>query len=196
MLLVTIAASAGCADDVPTLYTATTALVGISLNPPDDHIPTNFGHYRWQLVEAPPGASTAGPSATEETAIIVVTPPLRGIYAYDRWFVGQTAEQLSYHVVVTVDGAPPTAVVVGPTMVAAGAAATLDGSTSSSPERRALTFQWRLALRPASSITVLADASSATLTFAPDVAGDYGVELRAFDGELWSQPTMVMLTAR
>jgi hypothetical protein len=33
------------------------------------------------------------------------------------------------------------------------------------------------------------------LTFVPDVAGDYGIELRVFDGELWSQPAGTTLHA-
>jgi hypothetical protein len=119
----------------------------------------------------------------------------RGIYVYDRWFVGPAAEQLSYHVIVTVIGAAPIAVVVGPSTVAVGEGATLDGSTSTSPENRALSFQWRLALRPDTSTAGLADTASATLTFVPDVAGDYMIELRVFDGELWSQPATTMLAA-
>ncbi|MDB4956511.1 MAG: domain containing protein [Myxococcales bacterium] len=193
MLVLAIAVGAGCTEDVPTLYERTTAMVGIELAPPDDHIPAGLGHYRWELVEAPPRATTSSP--TEETAAIAIVPTTRGIYVYDRWFVGQAAEQLSYHVVITVEGAAPTARVVGPTMVAAGAATTLDGSTSASPEHRQLTFQWRLAVRPESSATVLADTASATLTLVPDVRGEYGIELRVFDGELWSQLAMATLAA-
>ena len=34
------------------------------------------------------------------------------------------------------------------------------------------------------------EVDAETLTFGPDVAGDYTIELRAFDGELWSQPAV------
>lgn len=195
MLVIAIVAGTGCSDDVPTLYVTTTALVRSELAPPDDNIPTSLGHYHWKLVESPIG-SAFGPSATIATPTLEITPPVRGIYVFDRWFVGQAAEELSYHVVVTVDGAAPMAMVGGPTMVGVGTVATLQGSTSSSPEHRTLTFEWRLALRPASSTTELADTATPSLMLVPDVAGVYGVELRVFDGELWSPPAMAMLTAR
>lgn len=175
------------------MHATTTAMVSVELSPPDDGIPMTFGHYRWKLAEAPKGI-IAPP--LEQAATIVVVPPRRGIYVYDRWFVGQAAEQLSYHVVVTAYGAAPTARIVAPSMVATGAATTLDGSTSGSPELRTLAFQWRLAVRPESSATMLIETDGATLTFAPDVAGEYKVELRVFDGELWSAPVMVALDAR
>lgn len=192
--MLAIVASAGCTDEVPTLYATTTAMVQVELAPPDEPIPPPFGHYRWELVEAPSGAIAPPPRG--ESATIVFLPTRRGLYAFDRWFVGPAAEQLSYHVVVTVEGAVPKALVVGPTMVAVGAATTLDGSTSASPELRTLMFQWRLTSRPESSTTMLADAEGASLTFVPDVTGEYGVELRVFDGELWSQPAMITLVAR
>ena len=191
--MLAIAANTGCAVDVPTLYATTTALVSTALAPPSDNIPADLGHYSWELVESPVPLHE---SFDVGTATLTVTLPTRGIYVFDRWFVGQAAEQLSYHVVVTVDGVAPMAKIVGPTMVVVGAATTLDGSTSSSSERRPLTFQWRLAIRPASSATELADTTSPMLMLVPDVAGDYAVELRMFDGELWSEPTMIMLAAR
>lgn len=189
-----IVACAGCIDDVPTLYVTATAMVSVELAPPDDRIPAAFGHYRWKLVEEPPLSNVPFPIA--ETASLTIRPTTRGIYVYDRWFVGEAAAQLSYHVVVTVEGAAPMARIVGPAMVAVGAATTLDGSTSASPEHRALGFQWRLALRPESSTTVFANSEDATVMLVPDVTGEYGIELRVFDGELWSPPAMVTLIAR
>jgi hypothetical protein len=193
VLVLVLATGTGCADDVPTLYATTTALVRIDLAPPSDNIPTALGHYSWELVESPVPLHE---SFDVGTADLTVALPTRGIYVFDRWFVGQAAEQLSYHVVVTVDGVAPMARIVGSTMVVVDTATTLDGSTSASPESRMLSFQWRLASRPASSATELADTTSPMLMLVPDVAGDYGVELRVFDGELWSAPAMISLAAR
>lgn len=195
MLVIAIVVGAGCTADVPTLDLTTTALVDSVITPPDDNIPAGLGHYRWQLLESPI-ASALGPSASIVTPTLEITPPVRGIYAYDRWFVGPAAEELTYHIVVTVDGAAPMARVGGPTTAGVGTATTLDGSTSSSPEHRTLTFQWRLAVRPASSATELADGVSPSLMLVPDVAGDYAVELRVFDGELWSPPATATVSAR
>jgi hypothetical protein len=193
-LVIAIAICGGCVQDVPTLYETATAQMNATLDPPDDHIPTDLGHYRWELVEAPPVEGVGDLWAT--TASITITPPSRGIYAFNRWFVGQADEQLSYHVILTVEGAAPTAVIVGPTSIPVGTATALDGSFSASPESLHLEFQWRLAIRPASSTADLADVSSPTLNLVPDVAGQYAVELRVFDGELWSQPAKTTLIAR
>jgi hypothetical protein len=194
IILVLAVAAAGCTEDVPTLEVTATALQSVQLAPADDHIPDGLGHYRWELVEAPPDTNL--PPPTQQTAAITIDPPTRGTYVYDRWFVGEATEQLSCHVVVDVAGASPTASVAGPSMIAVGAPATLDGTQSTSPEHRTLTYQWRLASRPESSTTDLAGSNDPTATFVPDVAGDYSVELRVFDGELWSEPGAIIVNAR
>ncbi|MBA3398141.1 MAG: hypothetical protein H0T89_36280 [Deltaproteobacteria bacterium] len=192
--LVLVLSIVGCTDDVPTLRVSTTALTSIELSPPDDGVPDTFGHYRWDVSQVPEGVFVAPPAA--QTATITVTPLSRGVYVYDRWFVGEATEQLSYHVVVTVAGARPTARVGGPMTVAIGEAATFDGSSSTSTEARIEGYQWRLALRPEASTAMLTNADQATLTFVPDLAGRFKIELRVFDGQLWGAPTIATLTAR
>jgi len=90
------------------------------------------------------------------------------------------------------------AVIDGPTSsIPVGTPASIDGGGGShSPENLPLSYQWRLAIRPASSAAELADATSPTVNIVPDVAGPYAVELRVFDGELWSEPATITLTAR
>ena len=63
---------------------------------------------------------------------------------------------------------------------------TADGDPSLSPEGRPLAFHWRLAARPRGSVAALVSATDPTASFTPDVAGDYGLDLAVFDGELWS----------
>jgi hypothetical protein len=194
ILALALLSSAGCFEETPTLEVTTTALVTVELAPPDIRIPDTLGHYRWELTEAPPLGYTGSPP--DPTPTILVTPHIRGIYKYDRWFVGEAADQLTYHVVLTANGSPPRARIVSPPMVTVGSATTLDGSSSTSPEQRVLTFSWRLAVQPASSTTALSNTEAPILTFVPDVAGDYGLELRVFDGELWSEPALATLAAR
>jgi len=195
LLVAVWVASSGCADDVPTLEVMTTARTITTLAPPDDQIPMGLGHYRWQLMEAPTDSSELDPYQKVETATLTITPLTRGVYVFDRWFVGQAAEQLSYRVVVTAAGAPPTIVLTGPTTGLVGETVMYDGRSSTSPEERPLTFQWRLEARPEGSALELAGATNPTVQLVPDVAGDYLVELRANDGELWSQPATATLTA-
>jgi len=182
-----------CTDDVPTMRMTTTARTTVSLSPPSESVPDGLGHYRWSVSESPDGVVVAPLEA--QTATISVSPPTRGVYVYDRWFVANTSEQLSYHVVVTVTGAPPTARVGGPMMIAIGDAATFEGGSSSSVDARIERYQWRLAIRPEVSTATLTDAGQETLTFIPDVAGKFKIELRVFDGQLWGAPTSVTLTA-
>ena len=183
----------GCAEDIPTFRAATTALTSTELAPPTP-IPPAFGSYRWELVDAPADGTLGDLSASTPT--IVVTPPVRGVYVLDRWFVGEAADQISDHVVMTAEGAAPSASISGPAIATIAAAATFDGRSSASPEHLALQFQWRLATRPATSAAEPADTSSPTLSVVPDVPGTYDIELRVFDGELWSVPTLVSLNAR
>lgn len=193
MLVLSVLVACGTGD-VPTVEVETTSGVSTQLLAPDNHIPSDFGHYRWELVEAPAGTFTSSPLDTSAT--LSVTPPLRGIYVFDRWFVGQAADELTYHFIVTANGSIPIARIDAPTTASVGMATTFDAKSSTSAELRTLTYEWRLALRPASSTTAISDAKDQTVTLTSDVAGAYEIELRAFDGELWSQPATAKLSVR
>ncbi len=185
----------GCANDVPTLNVHATARERTLLEPPDDQIPTSLGHYRWELVEQPFTANLAT-LAGDQTATVVITPPTRGVYVLDRWFVTAAAEELSYHVDVTVEGVAPSATFTAPDMLMVGQPATFDGSSSSSPEHRTLSYEWRLLARPDGSATTIDDVAMPRMKITPDVAGPYEIELRVSDGELWSDPVTRALTAQ
>ena len=120
LLAFALLACGACSDDVPTLDVMTTAHATTTLNPPDDHIPSDLGHYRWDLVEKPVGATSMSPFEAPLTSSITIIPPVRGIYVLDRWFVGEAADQLSYHVVVTAAGQTPAVVISGPARVGSG----------------------------------------------------------------------------
>jgi hypothetical protein len=193
LALVLIVAGA-CSNDVPRLEVAATALTQVTLAPPGDELPVGFGRYRWELVDAPPTSDLLPPP--DQTATIVIRPPRRGIYAFERWFVGEAARELSYFVVVTVDGALPIPMLTGPTDGAIAEPAKFDGTASTSPEARSLSYEWRLATRPEASTAELDATTNLTAVVIPDVRGTYTIELRVFDGELWSAPTSAMLVAR
>jgi hypothetical protein len=77
-----------------------------------------------------------------------------------------------------------------------GMTKTFDGRASLSPEQRPLTFRWRLVARPAASTAALGGVDGSTTTLTPDVPGEYGVELRVFDGELWGVAATAGFVAR
>lgn len=59
----------------------------------------------------------------------------------------------------------------------------LDGSGSSDPEGKALTYQWSFVSRPADSQAAFEDAASAKTSFTPDKVGSYTVRLTVKDPE-------------
>src|SRR4051812_12737005 len=185
-LVLALVVAAGCSNDVPTLEVTGTALTQVSLAPPGDELPADVGHYRWDLIDAPATSDLLPPP--DQTSAIVIRPPRRGIYAYERWFVGDVAQELSYFIIVTVDGALPIPMVTGPTEGTIAEPAKFDGSQSESPEARSLSYEWRLATRPEASGAELAATMELSASFIPDVAGTYTIELRVSDGELWSAP--------
>jgi hypothetical protein len=182
--LVLAALLAGCTDDIPEVQLTTSALTPTTLGSVDDVIPESLAHYRWTLISAPRDANATAPS--DDAAVVVVTPPVRGLYAYERWLEHGLSEDVSLRVILTVSGVPPVAKLTPTPQVSVGDRATLVGNGSYSDEQRPLTYVWRLARRPAASTASLADTTKAVATLTPDVPGDYDVELRVFDGELWS----------
>jgi len=193
-LALALIVTGACSNEVPTLDVTATAQTQVTVAPPGDPVPIDRGHYRWELVDAPPTSDLLPPP--DQTAMIAIRPPRRGVYAYERWFVGEAAQELSYFVIVTVGGAPPIPVVTGPTDAAIGELVRFDGTQSTSPEARSLSYEWRLATRPEASAAELDAATNLSAAVVPDVGGTYTIEPRVFDGELWSAPVSAMLLAR
>lgn len=68
---------------------------------------------------------------------------------------------------------------------------TLDGSGSSDPDDDPLTYQWSIVTQPGTSTATLQDATTATPSFAIDVAGNFVIELVVSDGQAQSAPDTV-----
>ena len=175
---------AGCTEDIPEIDVTGTALTPVTIGSIADPIPQSLAHYRWELLAAPAHSNTRAP--TEDAPSIVVTPPVRGIYAYERWIDDGISEQVSLRAVLTVAGMPPVAVLPSAPHTTVGTRVPLDAGASYSAEHLPLTFAWRLARHPAGSTAAIVDAKAVMLTLTPDVPGDYEIELRVFDGDLWS----------
>jgi hypothetical protein len=79
--------------------------------------------------------------------------------------------------------------------VAAGSLVRLDGRGSRDPEGSPLTYAWELADKPASSIAVLDDPTSATPGFVADLAGVYVLRLVVSDGGASSVVDEIIVTA-
>jgi hypothetical protein len=74
-------------------------------------------------------------------------------------------------------------------------AVTLDGSGSRDDNNDRLTYKWQLISQPAGCSADMTEALSARPFFTADVAGVYVASLTVFDGQLFSEPKAVTVTA-
>lgn len=186
--VLSVALFAACTvDDVPMLEIQAQATKPAEVGPPtQEPVPEGTAEYTWKLVLAPETSEATDPVGGSIASFL---PDVRGTYLVERWMTYGLAESLTHRFVVRAEGIRPTAVVRGSAGATVGTAVMVDGSQSSSAEGLTLTFRWRLTERPRDSTAILADAQAPTTSFVPDKAGDYGIELATFDGELWSTPS-------
>jgi len=90
---------------------------------------------------------------------------------------------------------PPVADAGASQSLEVGQVAMLDSSASNDPEGYALGYSWTLLEAPAGSTAALSDATAASPTLTPDVAGIYSVQLVVDDGALFSVPSTVAVVA-
>jgi hypothetical protein len=114
---------------------------------------------------------------------------------FSRWFAPAFAGLVLYGLVELLNAAPPIAN-AGPDKVdvAIDTPVGLDGTASSDPAGRTLTFAWKFLTRPPGSAATLLNSQSATPTFTPDRNGTYQVLLTAKAGGETATDTVVVIT--
>ncbi len=98
-------------------------------------------------------------------------------------------------VTISADANPPIAEAGPDQQGIEGALVTLDGSASSDPEGRSLTYSWRFLFTPEGSTAAFSDATAVGPSFTADLAGLYIAELTVSDGAFDSQPDTVAVRA-
>ena len=149
--------------------------------------------FQWSFVAIPPESIlTTADLQGATTPLANFTPDVRGVYRVGLQVSdGRDVSQAEVQITATPPdvNAPPNAN-AGPDMVVQlGAAATLNGTASHDPDNgpQPLTYQWTLVSKPAASGLTNAsiqDATTATASFTPDVAGIYVLRLDVSDGAL------------
>lgn len=142
--------------------------------------------YQWSIESAPSGSTATLSDASDPTPSF--SPDVAGDYtialSVSDGNLADSATRTVSAIEASPDNSAPTAVVGVSQQVEVGSGVTADGSDSSDPEGDALTYTWSLVSVPEGSSAGISDSGSASVSFTPDVAGDYTIELEVSDGEL------------
>jgi len=72
----------------------------------------------------------------------------------------------------------------------------LSGTGSYDPDGDLLGYQWTLLSKPSESLALLTGGTTVTPQITPDITGDYVIGLTVHDGRLYSDPSLVTITAK
>lgn len=152
--------------------------------------------YDWIFASRPADSTAAFDDPTDVTPTFTADHP--GDYVVELTVSdGSVSATASVTITATFSGAnqEPVAVAGSNTTVTTGTVVSLDGSASSDPESASLTYNWLWLSLPVGSTASFSDAASVSPTFTADVSGAYVAELTVFDGVLFSDPSVVVVTA-
>jgi len=161
-------------------------LLGSGSDP--DGTPVEFA---WVILSAPAASAALLGGAT--TATPSFTPDRAGDYLV-QLTVSNASGQATSTATITAINPPPVANPGGNRAAYVGDAVALDAHASD-PDGEPLTFAWTLVSRPAGSAAALSSTTTATTTFAPDVAGLYLVSLVVSDPGATLPEQVVAITA-
>lgn len=161
--------------------------------------------FHWNLESKPATSAMANGSFSKndsaDAAQTSFVPDVPGTYGVSLYVVneGENASDLDYVVVIAGStNTLPIADAGEDVETGVGEVAYMDGSTSSDPEGADLEYEWSFDLVPsASELTEddLFNQGSPEAAVVPDVVGQYVLRLRVYDGEFWSTPDFVTVSA-
>lgn len=148
--------------------------------------------YNWTIIAKPAGSLAVLSDAAAVRPSIVIDSP--GEYTVELVVSDGQCESNADTVVLSTlntcpvaDAGPDQSLHIGETVV-------LDGGASSDVDGDQLEYQWSIAAAPEGSTATLSASTGQTVSFTPDVAGEYSVELRVNDDECQSNPDTVRVS--
>lgn len=161
--------------------------------------------YHWSLQSSPAtsamNSSLFSLNDDDKASTTSFVPDVAGTYGVSlrvETASGRSSD-LDYVVVVAGDtNSPPVAIAGHDVTVAVSGIAALDGSSSYDPDGVAIEYQWSFDLVPEGSDLAdgdLFNQGTPHATIMPDVVGEYVMRLRVTDGDYWSAPDFVTVSA-
>jgi hypothetical protein len=162
--------------------------------------------YYWNLESKPVSSDVTTESFTQNESVDAVNssfvPDQPGTYGVSLYVENTTGNMSDLDYVVVIAGSTNTLPIADAgedVNVAVDQVANLDGTASNDPEGADLSYEWSFDLVPAESAlsedTDLFNQGSPEAAIVPDVAGQYVLRLRVYDGEFWSAPDFVTVSA-
>ena len=148
--------------------------------------------YSWSFTSKPSGSSAV--LSNPASVLPSFTADVAGAYVIGLTVSTGTASANASVTVSTINS-PPVAI-AGPNQTASvGNQVTLDGSDSFDVDGTPITYFWSLISNPIGSQAVLANFDTVSPSFTPDLAGIYVLQLVVSDGQLSSNPSIVIVTS-
>lgn len=151
--------------------------------------------YSWTIIEAPTGSSASLINGSFVDPQFI--PDLPGRYVVE--LVVSDGELSSnpdsLEIVAVEDNGIPVADAGRDQSIVTGSTASLDGTGSVDPDGDSLVYTWTMISRPGGSAASLSSAGTANPSFVADVDGSYQVSLTVSDGDSYSDPDVVVISA-
>ena len=141
--------------------------------------------YHWTIEKSPEGSASQLKSPTQETTFF--SPDKPGEYVFSLVVNDGLLDSEPYRLKVNVTNSKPIIVIEPDFEAIIGREIMLDAGKSYDEDGHVLQYLWHLIQKPPGSELVFNDSQSQSISFTPDVAGEYRFQLLADDGAEISQ---------
>lgn len=149
--------------------------------------------YRWSLLSSPAGSEVQLTDVGLGQSELIADR--RGLYVAQLIVNDGALSSRPDTVVIDIVNRAPVADAGNDQAIFVGEIAQLDGLGSTDADGDPISYRWTLLTQPEDSKATISDTTSPTPTLAPDIRGDYVVELIVNDGFVDSEPDLVIITA-